>query len=58
MTVISTTERIFSPIESMLGIGLNRTLEEMHQNSVYNAEFYVKSCRGNGGAFLGLSRCV
>jgi len=27
----------------MLGIGLNRTLEELHQNSAYNAEFYVKS---------------
>ncbi len=29
----------------MLGIGLNRTLEELHQNSAYNAEFYVKSGR-------------
>ncbi len=28
---------------AMLGIGLNKTLDEMHQNSVYNAEFYVKS---------------
>jgi len=27
----------------MLGIGLNRNLEELHQNSAYNAEFYVKS---------------
>ena len=29
----------------MLGIGLNRTLDELHQNSAYNAEFYVKSGR-------------
>jgi DNA polymerase-3 subunit alpha len=27
----------------MLGIGLNKTLEELHRNSSYNAEFYVKS---------------
>ena len=27
----------------MLGIGLNRSLEELHRNSAYNAEFYVKS---------------
>lgn len=27
----------------MLGIGLNKTLEELHRNSAYNAEFYVKS---------------
>ncbi len=27
----------------MLGIGLNRTLDELHRNSAYNAEFYVKS---------------
>jgi DNA polymerase III subunit alpha len=29
----------------MLGIGLNRTLDELHKNSAYNAEFYVKSGR-------------
>ncbi|MCU0304565.1 MAG: DNA polymerase III subunit alpha [Thermoanaerobaculales bacterium] len=27
----------------LLGIGLNRTLEELHRNASYNAEFYVKS---------------
>ncbi len=27
----------------MLGIGLNRTLDELHRNSAYNAEFYVKT---------------
>jgi DNA polymerase-3 subunit alpha len=27
----------------MLGIGLNRTLDELHRSSAYNAEFYVKS---------------
>jgi len=27
----------------LLGIGLNRTLDELVQNSAYNAEFYVKS---------------
>ncbi|MEE4273517.1 MAG: DNA polymerase III subunit alpha [Thermoanaerobaculales bacterium] len=28
---------------AMLGIGLNRSLEELHRNSAYNADFYVKS---------------
>ena len=27
----------------LLGIGLNRTLDELHRNAAYNAEFYVKS---------------
>jgi len=27
----------------MLGIGLNRTLDELHKSSAYNAEFYVKT---------------
>jgi DNA polymerase-3 subunit alpha len=27
----------------LLGIGLNRTLDELHRNSAYNAEFYVKT---------------
>ena len=27
----------------MLGIGLNRTLDELHRSSAYNAEFYVKT---------------
>ena len=35
----------------MLGIGLNRTLEELHQNSAYNAEFYVKNGQEMGVLF-------
>lgn len=37
---------------AMLGIGLNKTLEELHRNSAYNAEFFVKSAEEMKALFV------